>query len=73
MSSRPAGLPADVRTKLITAFRAAIQDPRFKEFAKKNAFLVDDLTGDALDQGSRQRRQRARHGRGTGLPKDQKE
>jgi tripartite-type tricarboxylate transporter receptor subunit TctC len=44
----PAGLPADVRTKLITAFRAAIQDPRFKEFAKKNAFLVDDLTGDAL-------------------------
>ncbi len=44
----PAGLPADIRTKLITAFRAAIQDPRFKEFAKKNAFLVDDLTGDAL-------------------------
>ena len=44
----PAGLPADVRSKLITAFRAAIQDPRFKEFAKKNAFLVDDLTGDAL-------------------------
>jgi tripartite-type tricarboxylate transporter receptor subunit TctC len=44
----PAGLPADVRTKLITAFRAAIQDPRFKECSKKNAFLVDDLTGDAL-------------------------
>lgn len=44
----PANLPADIRTKLITAFRAAIQDPRFKEFAKKNAFLVDDLTGDAL-------------------------
>lgn len=44
----PAGLPADVRTKLITAFRAAIQDPRFKEFSQKNAFLVDDLTGDAL-------------------------
>lgn len=44
----PANLPADVRTKLISAFRAAIQDPRFKEFAKKNAFLVDDLTGDAL-------------------------
>jgi tripartite-type tricarboxylate transporter receptor subunit TctC len=44
----PAGLPAEVRTKLITAFRAAIQDPRFKEFSKKNAFLVDDLTGDAL-------------------------
>ncbi|WP_027578065.1 tripartite tricarboxylate transporter substrate binding protein [Bradyrhizobium sp. Ai1a-2] len=44
----PANLPDYVRTKLITAFRAAIQDPRFKEFAKKNAFLVDDLTGDAL-------------------------
>ncbi|MDI4233982.1 tripartite tricarboxylate transporter substrate binding protein [Bradyrhizobium sp. Arg237L] len=44
----PANLPDDVRTKLITAFRAAIQDPRFKEFAKKNVFLVDDLTGDAL-------------------------
>jgi tripartite-type tricarboxylate transporter receptor subunit TctC len=44
----PANLPADVRTKLITAFRSAIQDPRFKEFAKKNAFLVDDMTGDAL-------------------------
>jgi tripartite-type tricarboxylate transporter receptor subunit TctC len=44
----PAGLPADVRTKLITTFRAAIQDPRFKEFSKKSVFLVDDLTGDAL-------------------------
>jgi tripartite-type tricarboxylate transporter receptor subunit TctC len=44
----PANLPADIRTKLITAFRNAILDPRFKEFAKKNAFLVDDLTGDAL-------------------------
>ena len=44
----PANLPADIRTKLISAFRAAIQDPRFKEFAAKNAFLVDDLTGDAL-------------------------
>jgi tripartite-type tricarboxylate transporter receptor subunit TctC len=44
----PANLPEDVRTRLITAFRAAIQDPRFKDFARKNAFLVDDLTGDAL-------------------------
>ena len=44
----PANLPVDVKTKLITAFRAAINDPRFVEFAKKNAFLVDDLTGDAL-------------------------
>jgi tripartite-type tricarboxylate transporter receptor subunit TctC len=44
----PANLPADIRTTLITAFRSAIQDPRFKEFAKKNAFLVDDMTGDIL-------------------------
>jgi tripartite-type tricarboxylate transporter receptor subunit TctC len=44
----PANLPAEVRTRLITAFRAAILDPRFKEFAKKNAFLIDDMTGDAL-------------------------
>ena len=44
----PANLPPDVRTKLITAFRSAIQDPRFKDFAKKNAFLIDDMTGDDL-------------------------
>jgi tripartite-type tricarboxylate transporter receptor subunit TctC len=44
----PANLPADIRTRLISAFRTAIQDPRFKEFAKKNVFLVDDMTGDAL-------------------------
>ena len=44
----PANLPQDIRAKLITAFRNAIQDPRFKEFAKTNAFLVDDLTGDDL-------------------------
>lgn len=44
----PANLPPDIRTKLIAAFRNAIQDPRFKDFAKKNAFLVDDITGDSL-------------------------
>ncbi len=44
----PANLPENVRTKLVSAFRAAITDPRFAEFAKTNAFLVDDLTGDAL-------------------------
>ena len=48
MWSRPPDLPADVSDQLITASAQAIQDPRFKEFAKKNAFLVDDLTGDAL-------------------------
>jgi tripartite-type tricarboxylate transporter receptor subunit TctC len=44
----PANLPDDVRNRLTTAFRSAIQDPRFKEFAKRNVFLVDDMTGDAL-------------------------
>src|SRR5262249_7558288 len=44
----PANIPAEARTKLIAAFRGAIQDPRFKEFAEKNAFVVDDMTGDAL-------------------------
>jgi tripartite-type tricarboxylate transporter receptor subunit TctC len=44
----PANLPDDIRARLTTAFRAAIQDPRFKAFARTNAFLVDDVTGDAL-------------------------
>lgn len=44
----PANLPQDIKAKLIELFRTAITDPRFKEFGDKNAFLVDDLTGDAL-------------------------
>ena len=28
--------------------RTAIQSPGFKAFGERNAFLVDDLTGDAL-------------------------
>jgi tripartite-type tricarboxylate transporter receptor subunit TctC len=46
----PANLPPDIRARLITAFRTAILDSRFREFAKKNVFLVDDMTGDALDK-----------------------
>ena len=46
----PANLPPEIRTKLIAAFRKAIQDPRFTELGKKNAFLIDDMTGDALDK-----------------------
>jgi tripartite-type tricarboxylate transporter receptor subunit TctC len=46
----PANLPPDIRARLIHAFRTAIQDPRFKEFAQKNVFLVDDMTGDALNK-----------------------
>jgi tripartite-type tricarboxylate transporter receptor subunit TctC len=46
----PANLPPEIRARLIHAFRTAIQDPRFKEFAKQNVFLVDDMTGDALNK-----------------------
>ena len=44
----PANLPGPIRDRLVAAFRTALQDARFKTFAEKNAFLVDDLTGDAL-------------------------
>lgn len=44
----PANLPPAIRERITTAFRKAIQDPRFKTFARENSFLVDDLTGDAL-------------------------
>ena len=63
----PAGLPADVRTKLITAFRAAIQDPRFKEFSQEERVPGRRPHRRCADQGSRQRRGRARHRRGAGL------
>ncbi|MBV9891009.1 MAG: tripartite tricarboxylate transporter substrate binding protein [Rhizobacter sp.] len=46
----PAKLPEAVRSRLIGIFSKAIQDPRFKTFAQQNSFLVDDLTGDALDK-----------------------
>ncbi len=44
----PAKMPAEVSDRLTMAFRTAIADSRFKSFAEKNAFLVDDLTGRAL-------------------------
>ena len=46
--SAPANLPPEVRARLIDAFPDRDPGPRFKEFAKQNAFLVDDMTGDAL-------------------------
>lgn len=46
----PAKVPPQVRKALIAAFEKAIQDPRFKTFAAENGVLVDNLTGDALDQ-----------------------
>jgi tripartite-type tricarboxylate transporter receptor subunit TctC len=44
----PAGLPAPIKSRLITAVRAALRDPRYAKLAAQNAFVVDDLTGDAL-------------------------
>jgi tripartite-type tricarboxylate transporter receptor subunit TctC len=46
----PAGLPPDIADRLTKAFRAALQDPRFNAVAKQNAFLVDDLSGAALQK-----------------------
>lgn len=46
----PAGIPDAERQRLISAFRKAIQSDKFKAFGQENGFLVDDLTGDALDK-----------------------
>ncbi|MFC4279160.1 tripartite tricarboxylate transporter substrate binding protein [Achromobacter aloeverae] len=46
----PAGLPAPERARLVDAFRKAIQSQKYKDFAARNGFLVDDLAGDALDK-----------------------
>lgn len=46
----PAGIPEPVRQRLIEAFRKAIQSPKFLAFADQNGFVVDDLTGDALEK-----------------------
>ncbi|MEI2415018.1 tripartite tricarboxylate transporter substrate binding protein [Orrella sp. JC864] len=45
----PAGLPEPVRQRLVQAFGKAIQSEKFKDFAAKNGFVVDDKTGEALD------------------------
>jgi tripartite-type tricarboxylate transporter receptor subunit TctC len=50
----PANMPAAVKAKLIEAFRSAVTGPEFQEFAKKNGFLVDGLSGDALETTVRQ-------------------
>ena len=44
----PAKIPEAVRLRLVSAFRKALADKRFKDFALQNSFLVDDLAGDAL-------------------------
>ncbi len=44
----PADLPEPVRQRLVDAFGKAIQSDKFKDFALKNGFIVDDLKGEAL-------------------------
>lgn len=46
----PAGLPEPVRQRLVEIFGKAIQSQKFKDFAQKNGFVVDDLTGQALER-----------------------
>ncbi len=46
----PAGIPDDVRKRLIEIFGKAINSDKFKTFAEQNGFLVDDLSGNALDK-----------------------
>ncbi|BAT58063.1 tripartite tricarboxylate transporter family receptor [Variibacter gotjawalensis] len=46
----PANLPPEIRERIIGAFRKAMLDQRFKTFSDQNSFLVDDLTGKALDE-----------------------
>lgn len=45
----PAGVPPQVRQRLIDIFSQAIQSEKFKTFAQQNGFLVDDMKGQALD------------------------
>ena len=45
----PAKLPEPVRLRLIAAFKKALAEKRFQTFAEQSSFLVDDLTGEALD------------------------
>jgi tripartite-type tricarboxylate transporter receptor subunit TctC len=45
----PAGIPPDVRARLVDIFSKAIQSEKFKTFAEQNGFLVDDLKDAALE------------------------
>ncbi|TCK16583.1 tripartite-type tricarboxylate transporter receptor subunit TctC [Ancylobacter aquaticus] len=42
----PPGVPADIQAKLVAAFKAAMEDPEFKETAKKLNAPVHGLYGD---------------------------
>ena len=45
----PANLDPQIRTRLTAKFKAAIESPEFKDFAAKNGFLVDPISGSELD------------------------
>jgi tripartite-type tricarboxylate transporter receptor subunit TctC len=45
----PANLDPKVRATLIQKFKAAIESPAFKAFAKENGFLLDPISGAELD------------------------
>lgn len=45
----PAGIPADVRTRLIEMFDEAIQSPQFQAFAAQQGFVAPSVTGAELD------------------------
>lgn len=46
----PAGLPEPVREKLVRVFEKAILSPTFKAFSEQNGFVVDGLSGHALEK-----------------------
>lgn len=46
----PAGVSAPVREKLVAIFSKAIQSPKFKELGEQGGFVIDDVTGEALDR-----------------------
>ncbi len=64
----PANIPADVRTKLISAFKAAIQDPRFEEFASQERFPCGRSDGRRSDKRNHRRLIGTRHGGRSGFP-----
>ena len=45
----PANLDPKVRATLTAKFKAAIESPEFVAFAEKNGFLIDPVSGPALD------------------------
>ena len=46
----PAGLEPEVREKLANAFVSAINSAEFQDFAEKNGFVTDPITGEELDK-----------------------